>query len=52
VSSYLLSLIGYNMIGLYPKSMLTLWGLIGLIELIVAANVGGWIYREAGSAAS
>ena len=52
VSSYLLSLIGFNMIGLYPKTMLTLWGLIGLIELIVAANVGGWIYRESGSAAA
>jgi hypothetical protein len=49
VSSYLLSLIGYGMIGLYPTTMLTLWGLIGLIELILAANLGGWIYREARS---
>lgn len=46
ISSYLLSLIGYGMIDLYPKSMLTLWGLIGLIEMIAAAYVGGWIYRE------
>jgi hypothetical protein len=52
VSSYLLSLIGYNMIGLYPTTMLALWGLIGLIELIVAALVGGWIYREGESAAA
>jgi hypothetical protein len=44
--SYLLSLIGFQMIGLYPTTMLTLWGLIGLIELIVAALVGGRIYRE------
>jgi len=46
VGGYLLSLIGYGMIGLYPKTMLTLWGLTGLIEMIVAAHVGGWIYRE------
>jgi len=52
ISSTLLALVGYHMIGLYPKTMLTLWGLIGLIEMIVAANVGGWIYRESGSAAA
>jgi hypothetical protein len=46
ISSTLLSLIGYDMIGLYPKTMLTLWGLVGLIEMLVAAHVGGWIYRE------
>jgi len=46
VGGYLLSLIGYGMIGLYPTTMLTLWGLTGLIEMIVAAHVGGWIYRE------
>jgi hypothetical protein len=26
--------------------MLVMWGLIGLVEFIVAALVGGWIYRE------
>ena len=52
ISGYLLTLIGYDMIGLYPKSMLTLWGLIGLIEMIVAAYVGGWIYREGEPAAA
>ncbi|UCD23431.1 MAG: hypothetical protein JSW51_10320 [Gemmatimonadota bacterium] len=46
IASYLLSLIGYGMIGLYPTSMLALWGVVGLIEIIVAAHVGGWIYRE------
>jgi len=43
----LLALIGYHMIGLYPTGMLLLWGCQGLVELIVAALVGGWIYREA-----
>jgi hypothetical protein len=50
-ASYLVSLLGYQMIGLYPKSMLALWGLVGLIELIAAAMVGGWIYREAEASA-
>ncbi len=44
---FLLSLIGYHMIGLYASGMLLLWGVQGLVELIVAALVGGWIYREA-----
>ena len=44
---YLLTLLGYHMIGLYPTGMLLLWGCQGLVELIVAALVGGWIYREA-----
>ncbi len=43
---YLLSLIGYHMIGLYPMTMLALWGLVGIIELIVAALAGGRIYHE------
>ena len=46
IGGYLLSLIGYGMIGLYPSTMLARWGLTGLIEMIVAANAGGWIYRE------
>ena len=46
IGGYLLSLLGYQMIGLYPSSMLVMWGAIGLIEIIIAALVGGWIYRE------
>lgn len=49
--SYLVSLIGFHMIGLYPPSMLAIWALVGLVEMIVAAMVGGWIYREEGAAA-
>jgi hypothetical protein len=44
---YLLSLIGYGMIGMYPGSMLTIWGVVGLAEMILAAIAGGWVYREA-----
>lgn len=42
----LLTLIGYGMIGLYPTGMLVIWGVQGLVEMIVASLVGGWIYRE------
>lgn len=50
VAGYLLSLIGYYMLGLYPGGMLVLWGVIGLVEMIVAAVAGAWIYREGGPA--
>jgi hypothetical protein len=43
---YLASLLGYQMLGLFPVRMLVLWGTVGLGEMIVAALVGGWIYRE------
>lgn len=44
---YLLSLTGYGMVGLYPIRMLAIWGVVGLVEMILAALVGGWVYREA-----
>jgi len=50
-SGYLLSLTGYYMLGIYPTSMLVMWGVVGLVEMIVAALVGGWVYREAPAAA-
>ena len=43
---YLLSLIGYGMLGLYPTRMLVMWAVIGLVEMIIAAIVGAWVYRE------
>lgn len=48
---YLLSLIGYHMMGLYPGGMLVTWGAVGLVEMVIAALVGGWIYREGPAAA-
>jgi hypothetical protein len=41
------SLVGYRMVGLYPDSLLLQWGAIGLVEVILAAMAGGWLYREA-----
>jgi hypothetical protein len=47
---YLLSLIGYGMIGLYPGGLLMIWGAVGLAEMIIAALIGGAIYREPATA--
>jgi hypothetical protein len=46
VGGMVVSLIGYHMIGLYPDSMLVKWGLIGLVELVLAGLAGAWIYTE------
>ncbi|MEE8137908.1 MAG: hypothetical protein V3T81_03410 [Thermoanaerobaculia bacterium] len=46
VGGYLLSLVGYHMLGLFPDTMLVTWGIIGLVEWILATLAGGWIYRE------
>lgn len=50
--SYLLTLLGYAMFGLFPGGMLTLWGVIGLVEMVLASLLGAWIYREEGGAAA
>ena len=46
LGGYVPSLIGYDMIKLFPRTMLYQWGLVGLLEMIIAAVVGAWIYRE------
>jgi hypothetical protein len=51
VGGYVLSLLGYLMLGLFPISLLAMWGLIGLVEILLASLLGGWIYREATPAA-
>ncbi|MGE0883875.1 MAG: hypothetical protein AB7P14_10055 [Blastocatellales bacterium] len=40
------SLMGYKMLGLFQGQMLAVWGLIGLVEMILASILGAWIYRE------
>lgn len=47
ISGYLLSLVGYQMMGLFPGRVLVVWGAWGLVEVIVAALAGAWLYREA-----
>ena len=46
LGSYVLSLVGYHMMGLYPDGMLVLWGVVGLVERSIAAVAGAWVYRE------
>jgi hypothetical protein len=43
----LISLVGYQMVGMYPTGLLVMWGIVGIVEMIIAALVGGWIYKEA-----
>jgi hypothetical protein len=47
IGGWLLALIGYRMIGLYPVRLLVMWGATGLLEMILAGVLGAWVYREA-----
>jgi hypothetical protein len=44
--SFLVSILGIRMIGLFPDDMLFLWAAIGFLELMISTLVGAWIYRE------
>jgi hypothetical protein len=46
LGGYLVTLFGYHMAGFYPSNLLMMWGWQGLVSMIAAALVGGWIYRE------
>lgn len=46
IGGYVVSLIGYQMLGLFPTGMLVTWGVLGLVEMIVAALAGAWMYQE------
>lgn len=47
LGSYLISLLGYELLGLVPTRLLVIWGVIGLTEMILATLVGAWLYNEA-----
>lgn len=44
--SYVPTLLGYSMLGLFSTSLLVIWGVIGLVEMIVATILGAWLYKE------
>lgn len=48
IGGYVVSLLGYAMLGLFPGGLLVTWGALGLVEMVAAALLGGWIYREEG----
>lgn len=46
LGAYVVSLLGYHYLGLFPARMLVVWGVLGLVELILASLAGAWMYRE------
>lgn len=46
LGGYVLSLVGYRMMGLFPDPLLVTWGVTGLVEMNLAAVVGARLYRE------
>lgn len=51
LGGYVPALIGYDMIGLYPRRLVMQWAIVGWGEMVVGCIVGAWIYREAAPAA-
>jgi hypothetical protein len=48
--STLLALMGWGMLGLYPGRMLATWAAVGLVEAVLAALLGGSVYKEKAAA--
>lgn len=46
MGGFLVSLLGYAMLGLFPTRMLVMWGVIGFAEMIVITLAGAWVYKE------
>ncbi len=51
LGSTLLSIVGWGMLGLYPAGTLVAWAVVGLVEAVLAALLGGYVYREKPAAA-
>jgi len=51
LGSTLISIVGWGMLGLYPAGMLVAWAVVGLVEAVLAALLGGYVYREKPAAA-
>ena len=47
LGGYFVSVVAYHLLGLFPGSMLVVWGAVGLVEMILAGLLGAAIYREA-----
>lgn len=46
LGGYVPSVLGYKIMGLFTDWLLVFWALTGLVEVIVATMVGGWLYTE------
>lgn len=47
IGGYFMAMLAYCAMGLFPAGLLVPWGIISLIETIVATVAGAWLYREA-----
>jgi hypothetical protein len=47
LGGYLLAILGYSFLGIYPIRTLILWAGIALVEMVLATVAGAWVYREA-----
>jgi len=43
---YALSTLGQMPLGLFPKRLLVLGGIVGLVEIVVGSLAGAWLYKE------
>jgi hypothetical protein len=46
LGSTLISILGWGMLGLFTGRMLATWAVIGLVEVVAAALLGGYVYKE------
>jgi hypothetical protein len=46
LGSTLISILGMGMMGLFPARLLVVWAAVGLVEDVLAALLGGYVYRE------
>ena len=44
---YLLPLIGYATMGLFPMRLIIIGGIVGLVETVLGTMLGAWPYKEA-----
>jgi hypothetical protein len=52
LGGYLLAILGYSFLGIFPTRLLTVWAGVALVEMVLATIAGAWVYREASSAAA
>jgi hypothetical protein len=50
LGSTLIAILGWGMLGLFPGRMLVTWAVVGLVEAVLAALLGGYIYKEKAAA--
>lgn len=44
---YFVATIGYAQLGIFPGRLLAITVVVGLVEILVATQLGAWLYKEA-----